>query len=472
MSLVAAQLSGPWLLVAGAAAVVWLVGAALVWSTHRVPDVEPEPSAGTELPAEPPWVAGLLADDFVVPRELAPAILLDLAARGVVRLEEVQPGRTICRLGGRSDAPLSAAERQVLDEIAERAIDGVVPADALTTGVDEMSRRWHRALQRHVVEDCQRRGLTRDRWSPKIVRGLAVALFLIAAPLWLATRTESELSGDAIPAAVAGALAVAVLVGGVLTCMRLQQSLAQLPTRAGIAAAARVRGFEGRLGADDAFRDLPPAAVIVRGPYLAYAAAFGLAPRAVDLLPFGTEDDHRAWSRFGGRWRRVRVRYPRLWPPGWGVHPVVTTLVAVGAAGLSLLAIDFLLGLADDARPAGFSQHAWDWTGRALLGLGAVAGGVLVGAVIVLVRAVPDCAQRRTVTGELVRRRRFEGWSSSGDQRRYRYYVAVDDGSAERIVAWRVRESLWQNTIQGETVAADVTPRLGYVRTLARARSD
>lgn len=59
------------------------------------------------------------------------------------------------------------------------------------------------------------------------------------------------------------------------------------------------------------------------------AAVMGVAPTAVALLPFGAEDDNGAWSPFGGRWRRVRVGYPRGWPPGWGKHPAFATFLAV-----------------------------------------------------------------------------------------------------------------------------------------------
>jgi hypothetical protein len=65
----------------------------------------------------------------------------------------------------------------------------------------------------------------------------------------------------------------------------------------------------------------------------------GVAPTAVALLPFGTEDDNGAWSRFGGQWHRVRVRYPRGWPPGWGKHPAFAAFLAVlwGAAAVAAI---------------------------------------------------------------------------------------------------------------------------------------
>ena len=89
----------------------------------------------------PPAVAGLLCNDFELPAELPPGTLLDLAARRVVRLEEVEPGKTICRLrGAAGNEPLTRYEQRVLDEVRRKAVAGIVPTDALTTGAEDVSR--------------------------------------------------------------------------------------------------------------------------------------------------------------------------------------------------------------------------------------------------------------------------------------------------------------------------------------------
>ena len=50
------------------------------------------------------------------------------------------------------------------------------------------------------------------------------------------------------------------------------------------------------------------------------------------VLPMGAESDTQAWSSYGGgRWRPVRIRYPRLWPPGWGLDPRAALLGGLGA---------------------------------------------------------------------------------------------------------------------------------------------
>jgi hypothetical protein len=137
-------------------------------------------------------------------------------------------------------------------------------------------------------------------------------------------------------ATVAGGLAG--LAGfGIVT--RWTRSLDQLPTTGGKAAAARALGYRAHLRENEQLEELPPAAVLLWGRPFAYAAAMGVARTAVELLPFGAEDDNRAWSRFGRRWRRVYVRYPRGWPPGWGKHPAFATFLAVlwGTAAVAAL---------------------------------------------------------------------------------------------------------------------------------------
>jgi hypothetical protein len=219
------------------------------------------------------------------------------------------------------------------------------------------------------------------------------------------------------------------------------------------------------------FNDLPPAAVVLWDRVFAYAAAMGAARRAVTMLALGAEDDHRAWSSAGGRWRRVRVRYPRAWPPGWGKHPGVAIVLALGWGSAAAVAIVWLAGVASEGRDPslGFDQSTYDWIGRAaLFGIG-VAALVVAWALFVLLRAVPDLWSHRTVTGEIVRDRRRRQVFASGNQPKYWYYLAVDDGSSDRVRAWRVRAPLWRECHQGQTVTAEVTPGLAYVRSIVEA---
>ena len=93
---------------------------------------------------------------------------------------------------------------------------------------------------------------------------------------------------------------------------------------------------------------------------------------------------------------------------------------------------------------------------------------VLLWAVILLVRAVPDFWRSRMATGELVRaRRRSQIFQSSNHNNPpYWYYLALDDGTRSRIRSWRVRRDLYDAHSQGDTVAAMYTVNLGYVREL------
>ena len=96
----------PALVAAGAVAVAWLSAAGAAWVARRPPDADAGP-ATMELGAEPPAIAALLCGDYEVRTESAPATLLDLAARDVIALDEIQPGETICRVPAASPARTS-----------------------------------------------------------------------------------------------------------------------------------------------------------------------------------------------------------------------------------------------------------------------------------------------------------------------------------------------------------------------------
>jgi len=479
----AGALTEPFAIAAASAGVAWwtLLGIVSLVRRPRRPERsetgDPAAGSGLDLPPEPPAVAGLLANGYVVTAESAPAVVLDLAARDLLELDEVQPGRTICRL--RSDRTGRAAsppdeivdyERLVLDELAGKAVDGVVPTEALTTGPENQSERWHRALSVAITADAQRRGLTVPRWSSALLTmlgtGLVVVGGLVAVAIWAGDDAETLETLGTVSATGIG-VAIAAVVGGVVVTARLRRSLAQLPTTDGRAAAARAGRLADRLRENEVLAELPPAGVKLWDRVFAYAAAFGAAPGAVALLPMGAEDDRRAWSRAGGRWRRVTVSYPRAWPPAWGKHPF---LALATATFWGVLAGAMLFGvgqLADVDRPDGISERTWDWVGRGLLVTLVPIAAALAWAVWVLVRSIPDLRQSTSMSGTIVRDRRKRQVFSSGDDPDYWYYLAIDDGSSAEIRAMRVRESLWRERSQGETVTAIVSPRLGYVRSIS-----
>ena len=456
------------LLAAAGAALAWVALLMYVAWRTRVPDVHAGP-VGLDLVPEPPAVAGLLCHDFTVPAETAPAIVLDLAARRVLTLDEVQPGATICRLRSDRGEPLTAYERRVLGALRERAIDGVVPTAALTTGPEEQSRRWHRGLAQEVVADAQQRGLTVQRWPRRTTGMLGTALTPVIALVVLAFLVGGDDRGTTLTTAyAAGALALAVLILGYHLVARLARSLAQLPTAKGYESAARCRGLQQGLRENPTIDDLPPAAVRLWDRLFAYAAAMGVAHAAVEALPMGTEDDHRAWSRAGNQWRRVRVHYPRVWPPAWGRQPAIALLEGLVVLGLSVVALYGIASLADSDRPASWSTDAWDAVQSATLIALVPVLLALAWAIVVLVGAVPDCWRRRTLSGVVVRSRRKRRWSND-DNAEYWYYLAIDPGSSGEVRALRVRPELWNRYNQGDDVVAEISPYRGYVWSMENA---
>jgi hypothetical protein len=462
----------PILVVAAAVGVLWLVLAAVLVVVRRVPDVDAG-AATQELPPESPALASLLCDDFELGTEAVPATVVDLAARRVLTLEEVQPGKTICRVR-RSDAEgLTPYEHRVLQSITAKAIDGVVPTEALTTGTEDASRGWRRGYEKEVIAESQARGLTYDRWPPGIVGIVGAGALVVFGLLYLAATIGGETSGDrAVPAIAAGGTAVTALLAIIAITARWKRSLAQLPTAEGRTAAARCLGFQRHLHENEHFDDAPAASVAIWGRHLAYATALGTAATCVAALPMGAEDDRHAWSRFGGRWRKVRVRYPRGLPPGWGKHPAFALFLALVWGGIATAALYGLLRVANaELTPdPTFTREQLDWIGRGAL-IACIPFVAVVGwSLWVLARAVPDLWQRRVITGDVVRaRRRRQVFSSDSDNPKYWNYVAIDDGSRSRITSFRVRYPVYGACSQGETVTAVVTPGLGYVRELRKA---
>ncbi|MGH9024819.1 MAG: DUF2207 family protein [Acidimicrobiia bacterium] len=460
--------STPFSVAAGIAGLVWLAVIGLVVLARRPPRVRPGPET-QELPPEPPAVAGLLCDDFTPGPEAGPATLVDLSARRQLTIEEVQPGRTLLRIRrGASAGELAPFERRIFGEVQERALDGVVPAEALTTGTGKVSKSWHRALAKEVVADSQARGLTVDRWSRRLITFVAAFVVVPAALLFIGSQVGG--GEDDIVSLAAFVSAILVLGAGFAIIVVLLRSLAQLPTPAGCDAAAFAMGLRDHLRQSPTFPDAPPASVQLWGRHLAYAAAMGIAQATVDTLPFGAEDDNWAWSRFGGRWRRVHVRYPRALPPGWGKHPAFAAFLGVVWGAAAIFVIYWLVQVAGaDLDDPTIDRSVTDWVGRGAL-IAAIPFALLVGwALWVLVRTVPDFWTNRTVVGEIVRARSRQQVFKAGDEPKYWYYLGVDDGTGTRITAWRVRSQIYGLHAQGETVTAVIAPNLGYVREMRPA---
>ncbi len=207
---------------------------------------------------------------------------------------------------------------------------------------------------------------------------------------------------------------------------------------------------------DPLFADQPPAAVAIWDRHVAYGAALGVAHGAVRALALGAESDHVAWSPVGGRWRVVRIRYPWLHPPGYGWHPARATLfglmhlaVAAGLAAASATLLDTNDQLTQ-ATDTGLRLAA------AALAVAAAAGAR--GGWMAYAGVAHRAGGRRTVEGRVVRCR------VRGGEDNRRWYLAVDDGTTDRLRAWRFRKPT--EVRQGATVRAQVGPRTRHVRDL------
>jgi hypothetical protein len=441
------QFATPLLVATVAAVVLWVLLLLGVAFATRARGVDPGP-ATMELGEEPPAVVDLLTNDWRVTADAIPATLLDLAARDYLDLEQYGPGRTVCRVRRTSGAGLEAYERMVLDHVAGLAVDGVVPAEALTTGPQDQSSRWWRAFQRAVVGDARERGLARDRWSGP-AKALLRATALVPAGLGV------------LYANAAGGLDFGTIGAGLVIWVVLTSAIKlfgdQRDTPAGADAAARWLGVRDYLGRNEVFPTLPPASVAIWDRYLGYGAALGVATAAVLALPMGAEDDHRAWSAFGGRWRVVKVRYPRL-GFAWGRKPPLAFLVGLVQAVAGYLGLRLMLGLRGWTDGYAEADQAARWIRTASTLLAVVALLVAGWGVWTMLRAVLDLVSRREVEGQVVRRRSY----SRGNDK-LAHFMAVDSGRSDRVKAWLVPAAVYGRFREGGVVRATIGPRLGHV---------
>jgi hypothetical protein len=408
---------------------VWLLVAGVVFLARR----PPEPPVGPrtlELGDEPPAVANFLVSRFRVTDDAVPATLIDLAARNVVDIEQRGPEVFYVRLRSSFEEALTAYERRVLDHLRKHASDGVVPTEALTTGPQEESKRWGRGFRNEVVAEAQARGLSQDALGGPVFTVLSAAALIPALLTWLVWEFEPG----------AGVFFVALALLGWIKARHPQRE-----TPAGMEAASRWLGVRAELAENPVFATHSPLQVELWDRLLAYGAALGVAAGASRPLPMGVESDTQAWSAHGGSWRPVRIRYPRMWPPGWGMNPLAALalgLVIAGAAGFALYTV-----------------------GPSLLDSGTVGGvlfllacaAVIVGVAVAL-KAGADWRTAVEITGPILRLRAF------GDDEKRRYYVAVDDGGSPVIRAFRVKPSQYTGLEQGELVTVRMTKNLGCVR--------
>lgn len=438
-----------------ACSAAFYVLAGLMYAVRRSP-VPPTLPAMSDLGPEAPAVANLLANGGATTADAVPATLFDLAARKVVQIEETDAHHYQVRVGS-APADLARYESRVMRLLQSRASNGVVPAGALTLGSANEARGWLRGFRGDVSAEARSRGLSKPRWPAWV---LTLDGLLVFGAFILGGIAANENGGNSFGGWVV-ALAVALATAWVSSYAFRDDS--QILSTNGVQAAARWLSLRRYLHDDELFPTLPPTAVAVRDRYIAYGAALGVAAAAVRAIPMGAENDHRAWSSVGGRWRQVTVSYPTSWPPAYGVAPGTAIWIGVRVAGLSLLAlwaISFLIG------SGRIPISSPDRLTRDVAAAGLVVSAVLVIAVAVglwlVLAGLVSLYGAREVTGDAIRLRQRGGEAMS-------CYLAVDDGTSDHVRAWKVRPALYDTLTEYETVTVVVTPLLSYVRAVQKA---
>lgn len=452
------------LLVCGAiAAGVWILLFALRWfaSMPKMPDAGP---ATNELGPETPAVANLLAHRWKVTQPAVQATLIDLAARGLLEIEQYVGENFVVRL--RDDRPGVSApdkdyERQVLDLVRRRATGGSAPVQALDLGEASDAERWMKRFRKSVVQDAKRLGLARSRWAQGdwvvLGAGLFVVLELFALAFSVARLAEDSGSGEDSFGRWDWLLA-----GGfvwLLSMVAIGSVRDLRDTPAGRIACARWLGVRDYFRESRAFDDAPPAAVTIWERYLSYGVALGTARHAVEALPMTADDPNAAWTRFGGDWREVHIEYPERF--GFGEAPIRVFLGGLWRTawwgGLAFFALPFLGRIAWDITSSILSDYGQTksyerWIVLGLLALFSGWGIYLtirfVDGVIRLWRGAADLNKRVVVEGEVVKR---------GLGR-----VAVADGKSEEVNAW-IPPPTAPAIARGMVVRFTRSPRLWYV---------
>ena len=224
------------------------------------PRPEPDELAGA-LRADTPAVVTLLTNDATVTASGFRATMIDLAARGWLRilppeddLEElarVRPAATAYH----GDA-LRPHERLVLQHVLSRfTTDRAIPARYLAV---DIRGSWWRRFSGLVLDEAVQSGLVRRRWgvSDLVMPG---AVWAASAVCWLLARGTGDTDVaviDSVSVRIAGWTLVVLLAAGLAVAVRLRLQPPYTHTDEGIRAALEIR------------RDHPDIAVLVLSQYV------------------------------------------------------------------------------------------------------------------------------------------------------------------------------------------------------------
>jgi hypothetical protein len=465
-------------------AVAWLwlgaLSVAAAWLTFaRTRDrlLPPRPDAhdvAGALRADTPAVVNLLANDATVTAAGFRATMIDLAARGWLRilppedeLEElarVRPAATAYQ----GDA-LRPHERLVLQHVMSRfTTDRAIPARYLAVDV---RAGWWRRFSGLVVDEAVQSGLIRRRWTPMdlLVPGAFWAVGLLCWLLAWSTGDDDVAVIDSVGVRIVGWVLAVLLVAGVVRVAFLALRPSYTHTDEGVDATRRWLAVRERL-ATSGFADLAPSAVETGDRRLAYASAMCLADGAAIELPLAREDHHRAWSSVGGRARLVRVTYPTRFAYGMAPFSAIGVGLVTCFVGLRLRtwASDVARGEAFDWAYEQFPEQAWLIADIATFVTFLSFVPILLGLWMALAGAF-DGFNSVERTGAVLRTRRPAEVSPlprrlqrALERDKYRVYLAVDDGTSDTIVAWKTGER--HAVPQGARATVVASPLLGHIR--------
>jgi Predicted membrane protein (DUF2207) len=464
--------SMPLLIIAGAVVVAGFVVERR--ASQRVAPVRPVAAqrAGA-LRSEPPAVVNLLANDATVTAAGFRATMIDLAARGWLRILPPDDEDELARVRPAATAfegdSLLPHERLVLQHVLARfTTDRAIPARYLAVDVRSS---WWRRFSRLVADETMRRGLVERRWHLRDVAGPAAWAALGFALWWMASSRGDDTTAvvDSIARRVFGVIvlgSVVVLTGRLIEHVR-HPLLTHTDDGAKVTArwlAVRARLVEANLAVT------APSSIEPGDRRLAYATAMCLAEAASVELPLAREDHFRAWSSMGGHARLVRVEYPHR--IGYGLHPFVAIAAGLALAFAGMRATrwfaDVARGDALGSMYDRFSEQSEQIVDVAtacailawipiLAGLLMAIGGAADGFATVRRTGVVLRARRPAEVSPLPRT--IRRWL---ERDRYSLYIAVDDGSSDTIRAWRCSERT--AVPQGVRATIAATPVLGHVR--------
>lgn len=393
----------------------------VLWSTSPTP-LDPAPPT-QELPGEePPAVVSLLVNRWRLTEDGVEATVLDLAARRWIELRQpgADPRATTVHLLKAPAQELKPYEERVLSRIRAEARGGVVPLTALTFRDHGQAAQWQRAFDSEVIEDARERGLSRPRFSKRLVTLLSTAAAVPSAAVGLLI---AEVAGDLFH-----------LFWGLFTFAGLSalagRPLGERDTKAGHDVGNAWAGVRAFLRNDEAFAELPPSAVTVWDRYLSYGTALGTARVCSMVLDLGMGDRTRVWSSYTGPWRQVRVRYPRF----WGRYGKTAQRLLLVAIPQLVVGGWILRNFADGAKRELDSMDALVdlvWLTPILIG-----AFLFVRGAYRIVRTLIDLATPRTIEGEVLWVSQFQSETQNDTAVVVTHHLALDDGTADRTLAW------------------------------------